>query len=74
MELKEIGLAITVFGVFLFAYEWFFSYCSRIVEGLCFFSFSPSQPGISIPLYSLAVIVFGLLVFFGSGGKEKESS
>ncbi|HIH09218.1 MAG TPA: hypothetical protein HA254_00955 [Candidatus Diapherotrites archaeon] len=66
MDSRQLGLFVIVLGVALIVFEYWASYCSLRVDGLCFFPFSPSGVDERFPLYSLAVLAFGLLVYFGS--------
>ncbi len=70
MDLKQIGLAVSGLGIAGIAFEYLGSFCSKRLFDLCFYPFSPSGPGEFLPLYSVAVLLFGLLIYFGSeGGK-----
>ena len=72
MDSKQIGLAAAAIGAVLIVYELYFSFCSSRVDGLCYFPFSPSGPGTGLPWYSLAILAFGLLVYFGTGSQEPQ--
>ena len=71
MESKDLGILVAAAGFLLVVYEYWFSFCSPVSE-ICFFPFSPSERGIGIPLYSAGLLVFGLLLYFGSGSAKKE--
>ena len=72
MELnsKDFGLALTALGIIAVAYEYWASYCSKRLAELCYYPFSPSFPGVVFPLYSVIILVFGVLLFIGSKSDE----
>ena len=70
MDSRQFGIALIAAGIALIVYEYWFSYCSLGIENLCFFPFSGGGEGERFPLLSIAVLLFGLLVYFGSGKSE----
>lgn len=72
MDSKMAGLVIAGLGALLLVYELFASYCSKNIADLCYFPFSPSEPGTGLPWYSIALLVFGIIVYLGAEPENEE--
>jgi len=73
MDSKTLGAAIIAIGAVLTVYEWYFSYCSALISDLCYFPVSPSEPFVTVPWYSIAILIFGLLVYLGSSAEKQKT-
>ena len=72
MQSKQIGYYLTLIGIFLIAFEYWFSYCSKVNPSFCYFPFSPTEPDLAVPLYSVFILVVGVLMFLGEEKKPEE--
>lgn len=70
MKTKDIALILIVVGLFLTIYEYWFSFPPKRIIDQVYFPISPNSEGLAIPVYSVAILIVGALMFIAEYGND----